>query len=138
MYRNADSDPSFVVTAFNGHVVLLDAGTGSERWRARIASVASGSVRVQLREHDVIALCGGTIVALTLADGSERWRAELGGHPHSSMLCVGERAFVSSLGALTCVDLAQGQILWRNELPGTGYGHAAIAVPGGAVQADIA
>lgn len=138
MYRSSDTDPSFVITAFNGHVVMLDASTGSERWRARVATVASTSVRVHLREHDVIVLASGALVALALADGSERWRAELGGHPHATLLCAADRAFVSSLGALACIDLAQGTILWRNELPGTGYGNAAIAVPGASVQADMA
>ena len=42
---------------------------------------------------------------------------------------LGERAFVSSFGSLACVDLAQGTLVWRNEIPGTGYGPAAIAVP---------
>jgi outer membrane protein assembly factor BamB len=136
-YREGPSPSPYVVTAFNAHVVALEAATGRELWRKRLTGDAPrGAVRIQVSEDEVLAVGAGQLVVLRLADGETLCRVNVTAEMGISALVVGRRVYVSSSGVLSCVDLDKRAVLWSNELAGTGYGSAAIGVPGLEVQGD--
>ena len=53
-----------------------------------------------------------------------------------TVLADGQRIFAHTQGTLHCLDLANGQLLWSNELPGYGYGLASLCLPGGPTAPD--
>lgn len=129
MYRAPLPEPPLVITAFHGGVIALDASTGEPRWRQ---TMEGELIRLHVTSERVIAV-GGELVALDYASGRVLARLDTAG---STLLVVGERAYLSWQGVMTCVALDTYRVLWKNELPGTGYGAAALAVPGMVVQGD--
>ena len=129
MFRTAAPGP-LVVTAFNGRVIALEAQTGRVAWQVQ----QTGPLRLEVTETRVVAGGGDRLGIFDYATGSVIAQLELS---VATLLIAGDRVYVSSSGSLTCVALDTGTILWRNELPGTGYGAAALAVPGHSVQADF-
>jgi outer membrane protein assembly factor BamB len=128
MFRSAAPGP-LLVTAFNGRVIALEMQTGRVAWQVQ----QTGPLRLEVTETRVIAGGGERLALYDYATGSVIAQLDL---IVGTLMVVGDRVLVSSSGSLTCVALDTGTILWRNELPGTGYGAAALAVPGHSVQAD--
>lgn len=130
-YRGQPRHP-LVVTAFRGVVIAVDTRTGKETWRAELGAL--GPVRLHVDEHRVIALGGFKMLVLDYTTGEHIANLEAGG---TTLLVDGDVAYVSANGVVIAVDLVAGEILWRNELPGTGYGAAALGTPGNTVQGDV-
>jgi outer membrane protein assembly factor BamB len=128
MFRSAAPGP-LVVTAFNGRVIALEMQTGRVAWQVQ----QTGPLRLEVTETRVIAGGGERLGLYDYVTGSVIAQLDL---IVGTLMVVGDRVLVSSSGSLTCVALHTGTIVWRNELPGTGYGAAALAVPGHSVQAD--
>jgi outer membrane protein assembly factor BamB len=133
MYRETEPLPPLLVTAFRGWVLALASDTGREVWRTR--PFPEGLVRLHVDREQVVAAGLGGIVVLSYATGELLQQIQIEGGT-TALLVHGTRAFVSQNGTAIAVDLAAGKELWRNQLPGTGYGAAAIGVPGTVVQAD--
>jgi outer membrane protein assembly factor BamB len=55
-----------------------------------------------------------------------------------TVACDGECIFAHTGGQLYRLDLSTGQVLWKNELRGFGYGLASICVPGMAAAPETA
>lgn len=76
-----------------------------------------------------------SVTAIAKDDGSILWKTELpvtiNGDDFVTVLCEGERVYAHTEGKLHCLDLANGQVLWSNNLKGYGYGIASICLPGG-------
>jgi outer membrane protein assembly factor BamB len=77
------------------------------------------------------------VAAVDRRSGETLWQAKLkgvlsGGTGFVTVLADGGRVFACTSGELSCLDAATGQILWRNKLPGFGYGIAALGVAGNA------
>lgn len=130
MYRSTPRSP-LVITAFRGLVVAIDAVSGEERWRFDLGGF--GAIRLHVDERRVVGL-GTKLVVLEYATGRLVCSSAVSGR---TLLVEVDRAYVSASGVLTAVDLSSGEILWRNELPGTGYGAAAVGTPTGVVQGDL-
>jgi outer membrane protein assembly factor BamB len=128
MFRSAAPGP-LLVTAFNGRVIALEMQTGRVAWQVQ----QTGPLRLEVTETRVIAGGGERLALYDYVTGSVIAQLDL---IVGTLMVVGDRVLVSSSGSLTCVALHTGTIVWRNELPGTGYGAAALAVPGHSVQAD--
>ncbi len=75
-----------------------------------------------------------TVTAISKNDGSILWEAELPGSLNGddfvSLACDGEKVFAHTEGKLHCLDLANGLVLWSNQLKGYGYGLATLCCPG--------
>ncbi len=70
------------------------------------------------------------VCALDPADGREVWRTKLP-KVRAGVIAVllrGDDIFVGAYGRVLCLDRANGQILWQNELPGTGFHHVILAM----------
>jgi hypothetical protein len=52
--------------------------------------------------------------------------------------CDSSKVFAHTEGKLHCLDLADGRILWSNDLRGYGYGIASLGFPGGPTAPDPA
>jgi outer membrane protein assembly factor BamB len=130
-YRGQPRHP-LVVTAFRGVVIAVDTASGKEIWRADLG--AFGAVRLHVDEHRVIALGRTKMRVLEYTSGDVIANLEAGG---TTLLVDGDVAYVSADGVVIAVDLVAGEILWRNDLPGTGYGPAALGTPGNTVQGDV-
>jgi outer membrane protein assembly factor BamB len=85
-------------------------------------------------EHRVIALGAYRMLVLQYTTGEVIANLDAGG---TTLLVDGDVAYVSASGVVIAVDLVAGEMLWRNELPGTGYGAAALGTPGNTVQGDV-
>jgi outer membrane protein assembly factor BamB len=93
---------------------------------------------------DNILLLGlnASVTAITKHDGQTLWKTELpttlSGDDFVTVLSDGLLVFAHTEGKLHCLDLANGQILWSNDLKGYGYGLANLGFPGGSSAPDVA
>jgi outer membrane protein assembly factor BamB len=93
---------------------------------------------------DNILLLGlkNTVTAISKDDGQILWKTELptthSGDEFVTVLSDGRFVFAHTEGKLHCLDLANGQILWSNDLKGYGYGIASLCFPGGPSAPDVA
>ena len=69
-----------------------------------------------------------TVTAISKYDGRTLWTTELptafSGDNFVTVLSDGEYVFAHTEGKLHCLDLANGQVQWSNDLKGYGYGIA--------------
>ena len=72
----------------------------------------------------------GSVVAVEQESGAERWRTHLKGSAFVSFVLTSDRIFAHTHGNLFCLDRDTGEVVWSNDLPGLGYGLAALAVEG--------
>ena len=87
----------------------------------------------------------GKVVALDKSNGERVWLTPLKSGDFVNLFYDGEALFAHTGGELFCLEPATGELRWRNELTGLGYGLATFAstnVPGAnqmpAVAAEIA
>lgn len=89
-----------------------------------------------MKANDVLLLgLKHRVTAISRADGHYLWCTEVrGGFGGSgdfiTLACDDSRVFAYSGGHLHCLELSSGQLLWKNELPGYGFGLASLCVPG--------
>jgi outer membrane protein assembly factor BamB len=82
-----------------------------------------------------------SVTAFSKSEGRVLWKTELAGGLNNSFVTVlsdGQHVFAHSGGKLYCLDLANGQMLWSNELTGYGYGFASLCIPRGCSAPDSA
>ena len=83
-----------------------------------------------------------SVTAMSKRDGRILWKTELPttltGNDFVTVLSDGLFVFAHTEGQLHCLDIANGQILWSNELRGYGYDVASLCFPGGTTAPDIA
>jgi outer membrane protein assembly factor BamB len=104
------------VAGGDGTVVVLDAATGREAWRASAgAPLAAGvgfdgtTAAVITRANDVVALAGG----------KEIWRQKLPALSYTAPLVAGARVFVLAADrSVAAFDGASGRRLWNQQRPG--------------------
>jgi outer membrane protein assembly factor BamB len=93
---------------------------------------------------DNILLLGlnASVTAISTHDGQTLWKTQLpttlSGDDFVTVLSDDRFVFAHTEGRLHCLDLANGQLLWSNELKGYGYGIASLCFPGGSSAPDIA
>ena len=81
------------------------------------------------------------VTAISRSDGRELWSTELTsgmGNGFVTLLCDGSLVFAYAAGHLDCLKLANGEILWTNELRGYGFGLASLCLPDGKSVPDPA
>ena len=83
-----------------------------------------------------------SVTAISKHDGQTLWKTELpvtiSGDDFVTVISDGLLVFAHTEGKLHCLDLANGQVLWSNDLKGYGYGIASLCFPGGPSAPDIA
>jgi outer membrane protein assembly factor BamB len=83
-----------------------------------------------------------SITAISKKDGQTLWKTELpvtlSGDDFVTVLSDGDYVFAHTEGKLHCLDLANGQVLWSNDLKGYGFGIASLCFPGGPSAPDVA
>ena len=138
-YREGPMPSPYLVTAFGRFVVVVEAATGRELWRQQTNQLMGGTtLRLHVSEDEVVVLAGDTLRSFRLASGEPVRAVALGNAGHDTLLVVARRAYVSASGELSCIDLDGGKVVWRNELPRTGFGTPSIGVPGAVSQGDRA
>lgn len=83
-----------------------------------------------------------SVSAISKLDGRSLWKTalpgSLAGDDFVTVLSDEQRVFAHTKGKLHCLDLANGQVLWSNDLPHFGYGIASLCFPGGPTAPDAA
>ncbi len=83
-----------------------------------------------------------SVTAISKTDGTVLWKTDLptnlNGHEFVTLISDGKLVFVHAEGELHCLDLANGQLLWSNNLRGYGYGLATLCCPGIGSAPDVA
>lgn len=83
-----------------------------------------------------------SVTAISKVDGQTLSKTELpttlSGDDFVTMLSDGHLVFAHTYGKLHCLDLANGQLLWSNNLKGYRFGIASLCFPGGASASDFA
>lgn len=131
MYRD-DEAPPYIITAFNDHVLALDTTTGRTRWQVDLPVR-----RCIVHEERVIVAGTDRVHGLDYRSGDRLWetRCEVAPSPYVTLLVARGKIFASFAGEVAALDL-DGKLLFRNVLSGTGYGPAALALPGEVAHAD--
>ncbi len=95
-----------------------------------------------MNHNDVLLLAvKSQVMAVSKTDGHTIWSTELPsgmGQGFVTVLSDDKHVFAHTHGQLHCLDLADGRILWTNELPGCGYGLASLCLPGGPTAPNTA
>jgi len=68
----------------------------------------------------------GSVVAVDRASGHSKWTTRLGGSRFVVVVHDGDMVIAHTKGELFGLDANNGKILWKNGLPGMGYGYATI------------
>ena len=106
----------FHVAGDDGTVLALDAGTGTEAWRANVGGRISAGVGSDGRFSAVVTRDGDLV---TLENGAERWRARLDSRVVTAPLVAGERVFVVGVDRVVhAFDAVDGRRLWTLKRPG--------------------
>jgi hypothetical protein len=132
VYREDLPAAPLVITTFNKQVIALNVSDGSVAWKTTMPAarvVVEGSVAYVVGND-------GEVVALDYETGTRKWSVETGlSALRVTLLVARDVLFVSFSGEMACIAKG-GKLLWKNGLPGTGYGAAGLAVPGIAVHGD--
>ena len=82
----------------------------------------------------------GSVVAFRRDTGAQLWSTRLKSGEFVTVAADDLLVYAHTNGELFCLDLQTGTQLWKNELPGLGYGIASLTLPGlpGSVDAVIA
>jgi outer membrane assembly lipoprotein YfgL len=100
----------------DGTVVSLNARTGAQLWRAKLADGVAAGVGSDGRWNAVVSRENDLVV---LEAGKEVWRHRLAAQVFTAPLVAGERVFVMAADrSIAAFDAANGAPLWT--LPGTG------------------
>jgi hypothetical protein len=96
-----------------------------------------------MNSHNILLLAlNASVTAISKNDGQTVWKTELpttlSGDDFVTVLSDEDFVFAHTEGKLHCLDLANGQILWSNDLKGYGYGIASLCFPGGPSAPDVA
>ena len=93
-----------------------------------------GKRGVKVNADDIVLIgVKQSVIAFLRNSGQRLWVADLGsgiGSGFVSLIADEARVYVHSRGELCCLDLFSGKELWRDGLPGAGYGVASLALPG--------
>lgn len=65
---------------------------------------------------------GGCVLGVDPATGTNVWKTKLKGGDLVTVSVRGGRVFAGAAGELFCLDAADGQVLWHNNLKGMGMG----------------
>lgn len=76
---------------------------------------------------DLIIGIKGTVLAIYCATGVEKWTTHLHGKGFVHVLLDGGRLFAATHGMVFRLDPGSGEIRWKNELKGMGFGLITIA-----------
>ncbi len=83
-----------------------------------------------------------SVAAISKHDGQTLWKTELptalSGDDFVTVVSDGHFVFAHTYGKLHCLDLANGRVLWSNDLKGYGYGVASLCFPGSPSAPDVA
>ena len=69
----------------------------------------------------------GHVVRIRKHDGEEVWRTKLKGSNLVVVVVEPDGLYAYTRGQLWALDADTGEIRWKNNLPGLGYGHGMIA-----------
>lgn len=106
----------FTVAGDDGTVLMLDAATGNEVWRASAGVKVSAGVGSDGRYAAVVSRDGELVV---LEKGAVKWRKPVGTRVSTSPLVAGERVFVLGVDrAVQAFDAETGRKLWNLQRPG--------------------
>ena len=72
----------------------------------------------------------GSVIAFRRDTGAQFWSTRLKSGEFVTITADDLLVYAHTGGELFCLDLQTGTVLWKNELPGLGYGIASLALPG--------
>jgi len=99
----------------DGDLVVVEAGTGRERWRAS-ATERIRARPVADRNRLFVGSVDGFIRAYNRRDGQALWKFETGGPINAAVALAGDTVLVSnSLNRLFALDAVSGEFKWRRE-----------------------
>lgn len=116
-----------IYVASGEFIVAYEAATGAERWRTRLLpqfGLADPGSGVEVGEEQVYAGTFGGVYALDRQSGAILWHTRLNPLPKQiraagQLACVGQNAsgLEQPQGAITCLSIQDGGVVWRFELP---------------------
>ncbi len=110
------SEQRIAVANTAGVVMVLDAGTGSEVWRAEVGASLAAAVGY---DGQVAAVVTRNNVLVALESGRELWRQQLTAQSYTAPLVAGGRVFVLAADrSVSAYDGQSGRRLWSQQRPG--------------------
>jgi outer membrane protein assembly factor BamB len=116
--------PVAVITEGRDRLVAIDTRSGEPRWRFR--SAGRGDFRLTRAGRIMLVVSGdSTLDAVDVASGEVAWRWSDQGRIGFAPIVVRDRVLAvvgqpgAGIGALLCLDLYSGQLLFRRELTGS-------------------
>lgn len=73
-----------------------------------------------------------SVTAFHRATGTVLWNTQLpdgSGNAFVTVICDAQRVYASCSGAITCLDLFSGEVIWSDPLRGYGYGIGGLCLP---------
>ena len=114
----ADNERVYVAT--NDSIQALDTASGDELWSTPVAGAATAPLVLD-SEWLLAAIEPGEVLALRRSDGTIAWRRSVGATSVFPVASSGDGRLYLSLSdnRLVALDLATGDLLWEQRLPGT-------------------
>lgn len=126
------------------NMLALDARTGKQRWNSTPATDGYGSTDrpgAPTIAGDLVLFTGDGryVTAIDRATGTERWRhyPTIAARYRSAPAVSAGRVYLQGQGKLEALDLATGNVLWKDADPGYNEGRGTPAVSGSVVVSPI-
>lgn len=123
-----------LVTAANEWVIAYNPDSGAELWRVKVNGTDSAASPIFAGGFVLASIAGDKIYAIR-PDGRGdvttthvAWQSDSGISDVSSPVSNGELVFlVNTSGALTCIEVASGKIIWEHSMDGEFYASPGLA-----------
>lgn len=120
--------PNVIFGGFDMHMYAVDRLTGKEAWKKMTGGPISTSAAL-VGDKVVVGNRGSALVALDATSGEKLWLNMFWGSavesapvPYESVFYIGS----SDLRRVSCIDPAEGRVLWRTDVYGWAWGRPAV------------
>jgi len=123
-----------LITAANEWIIAYNPASGTELWRVKVGGTDSAATPIFANGLVLVSIAGDKVYAIR-PDGQGdvtathvAWKSDSGISDVASPVSNGELAFfVNASGALTCLEVASGKVVWEQSLEGEFYASPGLA-----------
>ncbi len=123
-----------LITAANEWIIAYDPESGTELWKVKVQGADSSASPIFAGGLVLVSVAGDNVYAIRpdghgdVTSTHVAWRSDTGISDVASPVSNGELTFfASSSGALTCLEVATGKVVWEQSLDGEFYSSPGLA-----------
>ncbi len=105
-----------IITNLGNKTVICVGKDGKSKWGVTLASRAFGAPSIY-GNNAFLACENGNLAKLGLVDGKTHWNTKIADSLTTEVTVYGRFGFIGTRSGIICVDLVNGSMIWRKDLP---------------------